>query len=76
MQRFVFTFIFSFFLSLMMSAWVTYINLGFSAVFVDKWMIAFVNAWPAAFTVAFLLNKPVARLTEFVMRRFIATQRS
>lgn len=52
-----------------MSGWVTYINLGITSVFVAKWAVAFINAWPAAFTASFILNKPVTRLTELVVRR-------
>lgn len=69
MQRFVFTLLFSFFLSFMMSGWVSFINLGFSEAFIGQWMIAFSNAWPAAFIAAFLLNKPVTKLTGYIMTR-------
>lgn len=68
MERLVFTGIFSFCLSGMMSGWVTYINLGLSATFLHSWSLAFVNAWPAAFVAAWLINPLVRVLTAKIMR--------
>ncbi|MEO9944861.1 MAG: DUF2798 domain-containing protein [Paraglaciecola sp.] len=66
MTRFIFTFLFSFCLSLLMSAWVTFINLGFVSDFLNYWMIAFINAWPAAFCAALILTKPVSNVTAYI----------
>ncbi|MFM9735656.1 DUF2798 domain-containing protein, partial [Streptomyces niveiscabiei] len=50
---------FSFMMSFLLSAWVTYVNLGFSDTFVQSWLTAFINAWPAAFLVAFAVAPPI-----------------
>lgn len=47
--HFIFTLVFSFMMSFLLSAWVTYLNLGLSNTFVQSWLTAFINAWPAAF---------------------------
>lgn len=57
--HFVFTAVFSFLMSFLLSAWVTYVNLGFSETFLYSWLIAFINAWPAAFVVAFTVAPPI-----------------
>ena len=56
--HFTFTAAFSF----LMSAWVTYVNLGLSDTFFLSWMKAFANAWPAAFLVAFTVAPPIRAL--------------
>lgn len=67
MQRLIFTGLFSMCLSCLMSAWVTFINLGFSADFFFQWGIAYLNAWPAAFIASLLLNYPITKLTGAIM---------
>ena len=57
--HFIFTLIFSFMMSFLLSAWVTYVNLGLSNTFVQSWLTAFINAWPAAFLVAFTVAPPI-----------------
>ena len=57
--HFIFTLAFSFMMSFLLSAWVTYVNLGFSGTFVQSWLTAFINAWPAAFLVAFTVAPPI-----------------
>ena len=57
--HFIFTLAFSFMMSFLLSAWVTYVNLGLSDTFVQSWLTAFINAWPAAFLVAFTVEPPV-----------------
>ena len=47
-QRLLFSVLMSLVLSFLMSCWVTWVNLGLSEVFVERWMNAFVLAWPAA----------------------------
>lgn len=58
--HFIFTAAFSFLMSFLLSAWVTYVNLGLSDTFIASWMKAFANAWPAAFVVAFTVAFTVA----------------
>lgn len=69
MQRFIFTLLFSFCLSLLMSGWVTFINLGFTNDFVARWLVAFLNAWPAAFVIAYVLAPSVQRLSIIITKR-------
>ncbi|AXV67347.1 MULTISPECIES: DUF2798 domain-containing protein [Pseudoalteromonas] len=57
--HFIFTAAFSFLMSFLLSAWVTYVNLGLSDTFIASWMKAFANAWPAAFVVAFTVAPPI-----------------
>lgn len=58
--HFVFTAALSFLMSFLLSAWITYVNLGLTGTFIQSWMKAFANAWPAAFVVAFTFA-PVIR---------------
>jgi len=60
--HFTFTAAFSFLMSFLLSAWVTYVNLGLSDTFFLSWMKAFANAWPAAFVVAFMVAPPIRAL--------------
>ncbi|GHB70571.1 hypothetical protein GCM10008107_20020 [Psychrosphaera saromensis] len=70
MTKFVFTALFSCCLSCIMSAWVTYINIGLTNDFISRWAVAFINAWPAAFIAAYLLNANVMRVTLFLINTF------
>ena len=57
--HFIFTLAFSFMMSFLLSAWVTFVNLGLSDTFMQSWLTAFINAWPAAFLVAFTVAPPI-----------------
>ncbi|GEM77395.1 DUF2798 domain-containing protein [Vibrio sagamiensis] len=70
MTKLFFTALFSCAMSSMVSAWVTYINLGLTEDFISRWGFAFINAWPASFAAAYLLNKPIMVLTQKLMRQF------
>ncbi|WFE92131.1 DUF2798 domain-containing protein [Roseibium porphyridii] len=59
----------SFGLSLLMSCWVTLINLGWSDSFVAQWMAAFRLAWPPAAILAFLLGPPAQTLAGYLANR-------
>lgn len=59
----------SFSLSLLMSCWVTFINLGLAEAFVTQWMKAFQLAWPAAALIAFFLGPAVQKATAFLVQR-------
>lgn len=56
-------------LSLLMSCWVTFINLGMTDSFFSQWMAAFRLAWPAAAVLAFCLGPPVNRATVYLTSR-------
>lgn len=64
LTRFCFSFYMSLFLSVLMSGWVTFINIGFTADFYRSWLNAFVLAWPAAFIIAFMCAGIVRRMAE------------
>ncbi|QCZ92656.1 DUF2798 domain-containing protein [Salinimonas iocasae] len=72
-QRIIFSFLMSLVLSFLMSAWVTYLNLGFVDTFVQRWMQAWLMAWPAAAIISFVFGPAVNRtsllLTRLVIRR-------
>lgn len=70
MTKFVFTAMFSCCLSFIMSAWVTYINIGLTSDFISRWSTAFINAWPAAFIAAYLLSSFIMRFTHFLIKIF------
>ena len=69
MSRVIAALLMSFSLSLLMSCWVTFINLGFTDSFFGQWMTAFRLAWPPAAVIAFLLGPTVQRATAFLVRR-------
>lgn len=69
-SRLIATLLMSFGLSLMMSCWVTFLNLGLSEAFLSQWMAAFRLAWPAAAVIAYVLGPPVQRATTFLANRF------
>ncbi len=62
-QRLIFAFLMSFILSLLMTAWITLINLGLSEAFYTQWFTAFLLAWPAAALIAFVCGPEVQKLT-------------
>ena len=68
-HRLIATFLMSFGLSLLMSCWVTFLNLGWSELFFSQWMAAFRLAWPAAAVIAFVLGPPIQRATAEIARR-------
>lgn len=62
--RVIFAGFMSFFLSSLMSCWITWINLGWSSVFFEQWGAAFRMAWPVAAVIAFTLTPMTQRLTQ------------
>ncbi|MCO7189393.1 MULTISPECIES: DUF2798 domain-containing protein [unclassified Pseudoalteromonas] len=70
MQKLIFTTLFSFCLSALVSGWVTYLNLGIDAEFVPHWFSAFLHAWPVALITAYLLSGPVQTLTHCILEVF------
>ncbi len=67
-HRIVFTMILSFTMSLLMSCWVTFVNLGTIPEFLDRWMYAFGVAWPAAAVIAFFFAPVAHKLTENILK--------
>ena len=62
-QRLLSSLIMSLLLSGLMSAWVTWLNLGLVGDFVSRWLHAYLLAWPAAFTIVVLLAPAVQSLS-------------
>ena len=60
--RLVFAGLMSLLMSSLMSAWVTWLNLGLSPVFVQRWLSAFAAAWPPAFAIVVVAAPSVQRL--------------
>ncbi|WP_174873260.1 DUF2798 domain-containing protein [Vogesella oryzae] len=61
--RLLFALLMSCLMSLLMTAWVTWLNLGAGPAYFAHWGRAFVAAWPAAFTAVLLLAPAVQRLS-------------
>lgn len=61
-QRLLTAMLMSLLLSGLMTAWVTWLNLGFTAHFIGLWLHAYLCAWPAAFIIVVLLGPLVQRL--------------
>ncbi|SBS25443.1 hypothetical protein MSP8886_00281 [Marinomonas spartinae] len=53
-HRIIFAVLMSFTLSLIISAWITYVNIGMHPDFVRFWMNAWALAWPAAGIISFI----------------------
>ncbi len=60
------TAVMSLLLSLMMTLWVTWINLGFVDDFLLRWMKAWLLAFPAAFVCVLILAEPVMKFSRKV----------
>lgn len=61
--RLLFAFLMSLFMSFLMSAWVTWLNLGLRPDFLERWAHSFVAAWPAAFFVVVFFGPGFQALT-------------
>lgn len=46
------------------TAWVTFLNLGFTELYFRQWGKAFLLAWPVAYLIAFLVGPRVAKITQ------------
>ncbi|MCT7360616.1 MAG: hypothetical protein COB09_00940 [Thalassobium sp.] len=62
-QRIAFTLMMSFVLSVLMTCWITFLNLGFTDEFFLRWFNAWVLAWPAAFVIAFVTGPTIQKLS-------------
>lgn len=66
--RLVFAFLMSSLMAFLMTAWVTWLNLGLTPDFISRWLHAFLGAWPAAFCVVMALGPTVQRLTQRLLQ--------
>ncbi|WP_082856140.1 DUF2798 domain-containing protein [Vibrio sp. HI00D65] len=67
-RRVLFSTIMSFFLSSLMTLWVTYLNIGSSPVFFKLWVNAFLLAWPAAGIISFFFSPFAQKITNKVLK--------
>ncbi|WP_428796293.1 DUF2798 domain-containing protein [Vibrio kasasachensis] len=67
-QRILFTVIMSFFLSSLMTLWITYLNLGSTPDFLSLWGRAFLLAWPAAGVISFFVSPLAQTITQKVLQ--------
>lgn len=67
--RLVFAALMSLWMSLLMTAFVVWLNLGFDAGYLAHWRHAFLAAWPAAFAIVLLFGPAVQRLSQVVAAR-------
>ncbi|WP_419905459.1 DUF2798 domain-containing protein [Kiloniella sp.] len=68
-HRMVFSILMSLILSILMTCWVTWINLGWGPEFIEKWMVAFRLAWPAAALIAFILGPFIQTTTQRIVSK-------
>lgn len=67
--RFVFAVIMSLVMTLLMSAWVTWLNIGLQDDFLARWRHAFLAAWPVAFCAVMLFAPHVQGLSRQIVLR-------
>ena len=66
--RFIFPVIISALIVFVVSAVVTFTNIGFRADFVPRWLKAFFTGWPVAAVLAFIAVPHVRRATDAIVR--------
>lgn len=64
--RMIFAALMSLMMSVIMSGWITWLNVGFQPNYANRWLHAFLAAWPAAFFSVMLIAPTVQRLTQRV----------
>ncbi|MGX9697536.1 DUF2798 domain-containing protein [Janthinobacterium lividum] len=67
--RCVFAFLMSLVMTLLMSAWVTWLNIGLQADFLPRWRHAFFAAWPVAFCAVMLFAPRVQIISRNIVAR-------
>ena len=64
------------FMAFMMTALITYMNIGWVADFVTRWLHAFVVAWPLAALAAFIALPISQRITRAILIRLDAPKQT
>lgn len=67
--RCTFAFLMSLVMTLLMSAWVTWLNIGLQAYFLPRWRHAFFAAWPVAFCAVMLFAPRVQLMSRSIVAR-------
>jgi hypothetical protein len=68
LARFIFPITMAFFMALLMTGVITFVNLGLPRDFLFQWMKAFVIAWPLASCVAFIAVPLARRITGAIVK--------
>lgn len=68
-HRIIFSGLMSLLLSTLMTAWVTWINLGYSVHFYQQWFHAFILAWPAAALIALFTSPEIHKLASYFVNK-------
>ncbi|WP_306420917.1 DUF2798 domain-containing protein [Vreelandella neptunia] len=68
-HRIIFAILMSFTLSLIMSAWITFVNIGAHSNFFSLWMHAWFLAWPAAGIIAFISGPFIHKLAQRIAEK-------
>lgn len=61
--RMIFAALMSFLMTVIMSGWITWLNIGFHPDYAARWGHAFLAAWPAAFFAVMTIAPMVQRVT-------------
>lgn len=69
MHRITYAVCMSLVLSSLMTAWVTWINLGWSDEFYRQWGHAFMLGWPAAAIISLLSAPEIHRFTTYIVQK-------
>ncbi len=67
--RVIFALFMSSLMTLLMSGWVTWINVGFSDDFLAQWRLAGFSAWPPAFVIVLLIAPGVQKASQAVLEQ-------
>ena len=62
--RMIFAALMSFLMTVIMSGWITWLNIGFHPEYMTRWGHAFLAAWPAAFFAVMTIAPTVQRVTQ------------
>jgi hypothetical protein len=67
--RLIFSSLMSMLMATIMTAWITWLNVGLSSDYLQRWGHAFINAWPAAFILVLFAAPTVTRFAHTLMHR-------
>ncbi|MBF60158.1 DUF2798 domain-containing protein [Halomonas sp. FeN2] len=68
-HRIIFAILMSFTLTLIMSAWITFVNIGAHPNFFSLWLHAWLLAWPAAGIIAFISGPFIHKLAHRIAEK-------
>jgi len=74
--RCVFAVLMSLLMTLLMSAWVTWLNIGLHPDFLLRWRHAFLAAWPVAFCAVMLCAPAVQQASRVIVLRTLRIKRA